>query len=125
MKLSRREREIMDIVFREGPVAASDVQARMSGEPSNSAVRTFLSKLVEKGALEQKRDGVRFLYSPTESRAQAAKREAQRLAATFFDDDPIKAATAMLGMDRRISPEQAAELQARIAAMTAKGDDDD
>ena len=125
MQFSRREREIMDIIHRHGAVSATDVQAQMTQSPSNSAVRTFLSKLVEKGALQQKRDGVRYLYSPTESRTQAARREARRLAQTFFDDDPVKAATALLGMDHGLSREQADALHAQIEAMTDSMDGKD
>lgn len=115
--LTRRERQIMDALFRRGRATAAEVMADLSGEPSYSTVRTQLRVLEEKGHVRHEDDGVRFIYAPV-VRRQAARRSALRhLVETFFDGSAEKTVAALLGGEAsRISPE---ELD-RIAALIDK-----
>lgn len=115
--LSRRERQIMDALFRRGRATAAEVMADLTGEPSYSTVRTQLRVLEEKGHVRHEDDGVRFIYMPV-VRRQAARRSALRhLVDTFFDGSAEKTVAALLGGEAsRITEE---ELE-RIAALLEK-----
>ena len=71
--LSRRERQIMDIIYRQGRASAAEVMDQLSDPPSYSAVRALLRILAEKGHLDHDRDGTRYVYFPTVSRDRARK----------------------------------------------------
>src|SRR5262245_22252065 len=83
--LSRREREIMDIVYARGEATAAEVNTALADPPSYSAVRTLLRILEEKGHLRHREDGPRYVYVPTQSREKASKSALQRVVQTFFD----------------------------------------
>ncbi len=93
---SRREREIMDIVYRRGRATAAEVLAEMTEPPSYSSVRSTLNILENKGHLQHTADGNRYVYSPTLRRSQARRSALDQLLATFFDDSPAEAVTALL-----------------------------
>ena len=95
--LARRERQIMDILFRRGRATAAEVMAELTGEPSYSTVRTQLRVLEEKGFVRHEDDGVRFVYMPVVGRQTARKSALRHLVATFFDGSPEKAVAALLG----------------------------
>jgi predicted transcriptional regulator len=95
--LSRRERQIMDILFRRGRAAAADVMAELPNEPSYSTVRTQLRVLEQKGHVRHEDDGVRFVYMPVVTRHAARKSALRHLVDTFFDGSPEKAVAALLG----------------------------
>jgi predicted transcriptional regulator len=95
--LARRERQIMDILFRRGRATAAEVMAELPGEPSYSTVRTQLRVLEEKGHVRHEEDGVRFVYMPAVARHAARKSALRHLLATFFDGSPEKAVAALLG----------------------------
>ena len=95
--LARRERQIMDILFRRGRATAAEVMAELQGEPSYSTVRTQLRVLEEKGYVRHEDDGVRFVYMPVVGRQTARKSALRHLVATFFDGSPEKAVAALLG----------------------------
>src|SRR5687767_11236239 len=95
--LSRRERQIMDALFRRGRATAAEVMADLPGEPSYSTVRTQLRVLEEKGHVRHEDDGVRYIYTPV-VRHQSARRSALRhLVDTFFDGSAEKTVAALLG----------------------------
>jgi BlaI family transcriptional regulator, penicillinase repressor len=97
--LSRREREVMDIVYRLGRASAAEVRAEMAQPPSDPAVRTTLRILVKKGRLKQKYDGPRYVYFPAVG-AEAARRSAFRhLLETFFGGSARGAMSALLEME--------------------------
>jgi predicted transcriptional regulator len=84
--LSRREREIMDAVFALGNRAtAEEIRTRLAAPPSGSSVRVMLARLEKKGYLRHSVDGVRYVYSATESPHKAKKTALQRYVQTFFD----------------------------------------
>ena len=97
--LSRREREVMDIVYRLGRASAAEVRAEMAEPPTDPAVRTTLRILVRKGRLTHQYDGPRYVYIPTVA-PEAARRSAFRhLLETFFGGSARGAMAALLEMD--------------------------
>ena len=83
-ELSRRERQIMDVIYAAGAATAADVVEALPGRLSNSTVRTLLRILVEKGHLKQRPDGRRYVYRPKRPRPQAAQGALRRVVQTFF-----------------------------------------
>jgi BlaI family penicillinase repressor len=99
--LSKRERQIMDIIYRRGSATAGEVQGDLSHgqvqeEISNSAVRTLIRILEEKGHLRHEIKGKQFLYFPTLPRDQAVKSALRGLLETFFNNSPEAAVAALL-----------------------------
>lgn len=94
--LSRREREIMDIVYGSGSATAGEIRARMADAPSYSAVRATLSILEKKGVLKHAQDGARYVYRPTVHRSRARANALSHLVETFFDGSPAGAVLALL-----------------------------
>src|SRR5262245_7489479 len=95
--LTRRERQIMDILFRRGRATAAEVMAELPGDPSYSTVRTQLRVLEEKGHVRHDEEGLRYVYMPA-VRVQAARKSAlKHLVDTFFDGSAEKAVAALLG----------------------------
>ena len=112
--LARRERQIMDILFRRGRATAAEVMEDLPGEPSYSTVRTQLRVLEQKGYVRHEEDGVRFVYMPAVARHAARKSALRHLVDTFFDGSPEKAVAALLGGEGSKLSEDQLE---RIAAM--------
>lgn len=105
--LSRRERQIMDILFRLGRATAAEVMAELPSEPSYSTVRTQLRVLEQKSHVRHEDDGVRFVYMPVVDRRAARKSALRHVVETFFDGSPEKAVAALLGSDgSRLSAEE-------------------
>ena len=115
--LTRRERQIMDILFRRGRATAAEVMEELPGEPSYSTVRTQLRVLEDKGLVRHEEDGVRFIYMPAVARHAARKSALRHLVETFFDGSSEKAVAALLGGEgSKLSDEQLD----RIADLIAK-----
>jgi predicted transcriptional regulator len=95
--LSRRERQIMDSLFRRGRATAAEVMADLPGEPSYSTVRTQLRVLEEKGHVRHEQDGVRFVYTPAVKRQTARKSALRHVVDTFFDGSTEQVVEALLG----------------------------
>src|SRR5438445_4308603 len=116
--LTRRERQIMDILYRRGRATAGQVMEDLSGKPSYSTVRTQLRVLEEKGHVRHEEHGLRYVYTPAVPRRAARKSALRHLVETFFDGSTEKVVAALLGGEvARISPE---ELD-RLARLIAKG----
>jgi predicted transcriptional regulator len=96
--LSRRERQIMDAVYRRGRAAVSDVLGDMPDPPGYSAVRAMMGKLEEKGHLLHEQEGPRYVYFPSRPREEARATALRRVLRTFFDGSPTKAVAAMLDL---------------------------
>ena len=95
-ELSRRERQIIDILYAQGRATAAEVQAQLPDPPSYSAVRAMLRILEEKGHVRHEQDGPRYIYRPTVAR-ESAKRSAMRhMLQTFFDGSAEQAISALL-----------------------------
>lgn len=95
--LSRRERQIMDILFRRGRATAAEVMAELPNDPSYSTVRTQLRVLEQKGHVRHEQEGLRFIYAPIVARQTARKSALRHVIETFFDGSPEKAVAALLG----------------------------
>lgn len=120
-QLSRRERQIMDIVYELVQATAAEIHERLPDPPSYSAVRALLAKLETKGHLEHRQDGPRYVYHPTVPRRDAQKRALRRVLKTFFDDSPAKAVNALLGMSATLSEEELDQLKRAIEEARKRG----
>lgn len=110
--LSRREREIMDVLFRRGRATADEVMHDLSGEPSSSTVRTQLRVLEDKGHVRHEEDGRRFVYLPALPRATARKAALRHLVDTFFDGSVERVVAALLGGEgTRVSDDELQKIQ--------------
>ena len=116
-QLTRRERQIMDILYRRGRATAAEVMDELPGTPSYSTVRTQLRVLEEKGHVRHDEQGLRYVYTPAVPRHAARRSALRHLVDTFFGGSAEKAVAALLGGDR---PRVSAEELDRIAELVAK-----
>lgn len=115
--LTRRERQIMDILYKRGRATASEVMEDLPGNPHSSTVRTQLRVLEEKGHVSHEEEGLRFVYIPAVPRRAARKSALRHLVDTFFDGSAEQVVAAVLGGESaRLSDK---ELD-RIAELVAK-----
>jgi BlaI family transcriptional regulator, penicillinase repressor len=96
--LSRRERQIMDVVYRRGQVTVAEVREDLPDPPSYSAVRAMLRRLEDKGHLEHSEEGARYVYQATVPLDSASGSALERVLRTFFDDSPSKTVAALLDL---------------------------
>ncbi|MCO4772685.1 MAG: BlaI/MecI/CopY family transcriptional regulator [Deltaproteobacteria bacterium] len=96
--LSRREREIMDIVYQLAPAAVTQVRDAMADPPSYSTVRTLMGTLEKKGHLSHTASGTKYVYSPTVDHSTAQRSALSRIVHSFFGGAPERAAVALLEM---------------------------
>jgi predicted transcriptional regulator len=94
--LSRRERQIMDIVYKAGTVTAADVQTQLPGNPSYSTVRAQLRILEEKGFVSHEDDGIRYVFRPTVPRDSAGRSALKHLLNTFFEGSAERMVATLL-----------------------------
>jgi len=112
--LSRRERQIMEIVYERGRATAAEVRAHMPDPPSYSAVRAQLRILEDKGHLRHEQDGPRYAFLPTVPREKASETALRRLVRTFFGGSPEGAMAALLDLEGDQLDDEALE---RLAEM--------
>ena len=96
--LSRRERQIMDIIYQRSQATAAEVMENLPDPPSYSAVRALLRVLEEKGHVRHKQDGPRYVFMPTVPRDRAQKSALRQVVGTFFEDSTEQAVAALLDM---------------------------
>ena len=121
-QLSRREREVMDIVHEAGTVTAAQIRERMAEPPTYSAVRSVLRILVNKGHLVSEEDGARYLYSPTVPASRARLSAMQHVVKTFFGGSVEGAVATLLELEEtRLSPEERARIEALIGRASREG----
>ncbi len=122
MHLSRRERQIMDIVYAAGRATAAEVLERMSEPPSYSAVRALLRVLEGKGHLRHEQDGPRYVFVPTLAKTEARDSALRHLLRTFFDGSAESAVAALLDLKAaEMEPEELGRLSRLIAATRPDG----
>ena len=109
LTLSRRERQIMDLIYRKRSATAAQVREGLPDPPSYSAVRTHLRLLEEKGHLEHRRDGARYVFYPVVNREKAQKSALRHLIRTFFDDSIEQAVSTLINISKHDLSDQ--ELQ--------------
>lgn len=95
--LTRRERQIMDILYRRGRATAGEVMADLAGDPNYSTVRTQLRVLERKGHVRHEESGLRYVYLPAVPRRAARKSALRHLVETFFDGSAESVVGALLG----------------------------
>jgi BlaI family transcriptional regulator, penicillinase repressor len=95
-ELSRRERQIIDILYTQGQATVAEVQQALPDPPSYSAVRAMLRILEEKGHFRHQQDGPRYVYVPTVARENAKKSALKHMLQTFFDGSAEQAISALL-----------------------------
>jgi BlaI family transcriptional regulator, penicillinase repressor len=105
-RLSRRERQIMDILHRRGRATVGEVMAELSGDPAYSTVRAQLRVLEDKGEVRHEEQGLRYVYFPAASRHTIRQSALKHLLDTFFEGSPEKVVAAMLGTKRSVSDEE-------------------
>src|SRR5450631_3627790 len=94
--LSRRERQIMDILYQRGKASASDVREAMESAPGYSAVRAMLRVLEEKGHVKHQAEGLKYVYVPTVTREKAKRSAVKHVLDTFFNGSPEQIVAALL-----------------------------
>ena len=122
--LSRRERQIMDVLFQSGRATAAEVREGMPDPPSYSAVRALLRILEEKGHVRHVQDGPRYLYSPTLTKDKAKRSALNHLVETFFNGSAEQAMAALLdGSADELSGEELDRLERLIREAREREDD--
>lgn len=110
--LSKRERQIMDVVFQAGEVSAAEVHARLADPPSYTAVRTMLRLLEDKGLLQHRLDGRRYIYSPCKSTTAEGRSAMKRVLDVFFGGSLEDAVAAHLSDPaQRLTPQDLERLR--------------
>jgi len=120
-QLSRRERQIMDVVYRLGRATAAEVLDGLPEPPSYSAVRTMLRLLEEKEHLRHEQDGPRYVYVPVVARDRARRSALDHLVRTFFDGSAEDVVAALLARSDRPSDEELERLAQLIEQARAEG----
>jgi predicted transcriptional regulator len=122
LDLSRREREVLELIYRIGPSTAAEVQTALNDDSNYSAVRGVLSTLEKKKHLRIERDGVRYVYHPTVAREAASTKVLDHVIDTFFGGSLTQAVSAMLDRkDARLSAQERRELQRMLKKASEDG----
>ena len=121
-ELGRRERQILEAVYRLSRASASDVQAQLPDPPSYSAVRAMLRILEAKGHLRHEADGPRYMYLPIVPRERARRSALRHVVDTFFSGSVEQAVAALIeSTDAKLSPDELERLSDRIARARKQG----
>ena len=120
-QLSRRERQIMDVIYRRGRATAAEVLEGLPDPPSYSAVRALLRLLEEKGHVHHEQDGPRYVYAPTVARDRARRTALKHVVRTFFDGSATEAVAALLDGETRLPDAELDRLSALIEQARKEG----
>ncbi len=121
-QLSRRERQIMEIVYRAGRASAAEVLARLPDPPSYSAVRALLRILESKGHLRHEVAGIRYVYLATVGKEKARRSALRSMVDTFFEGSAAKVVAALLDLSREeLSPQELTRVSRLIAQARKEG----
>jgi BlaI family penicillinase repressor len=119
--LSRRERQIIDVLYSKGEATAAEVQEALSDPPSYSAVRALLRILEEKGHANHRQDGPRYVFMPTKPREQASRSALQKVVQTFFEGSLTDAVAALVDAEAgKLSADELKRLEAIVKAAKSK-----
>lgn len=119
--LTRRETQVMDILYAQGHVSATQVQAALTDKPSYSATRMLLQRLHKKGFITYSMAGAKYIYAPVTPRVRAGKAAWTRLVQTFFGGSSSSAFSALLGAaSDDLSDDELDELERMVADVKAK-----
>lgn len=114
-KLPPRERQIVDLLYQDGPLAVTDICEALPDKLSGSAVRAMLKRLEDKGFVQREDSARGFLYSPVLSDQVAKKSALSEIVRVFFNGSPASAASALLGMSDKMNQDELDEIEAMIA----------
>ena len=121
-KLSRRENQIMEILYQRGKASAQDVRAAMPDAPTYSAVRALLRVLEDKGHIEHQNEGLKYVFSPVVKRDKAKRSAVKHLVDTFFRDAPEQVVAALLDVSaKRLTNEELDRMAAMIEKAKKEG----
>ena len=120
--LSRRERQIMDVLYKRGMASAGEVREAIEDPPSYSAVRAMLRVLEQKGHVRHLAEGLKYVYAPTVNRDKAKRSAVKHLLDTFFSDSPDQVVAALLDVSsRRLTREELDRMAERIEKAKREG----
>ena len=123
-KLGRRERQILEAVYRCGAASVNEVLAELPDPPSYSAVRTFLRILEKKGHLTHTQEGAKYVYHPSKPRPPVAREALYKLMETFFGGRPEQIVNTLLtDEERKLSDADLERLSAMIAEARQRGNE--
>jgi predicted transcriptional regulator len=115
-KLSRRERQIMDVLYERGRATAAEILAALPDPPSYSAIRALIKVLEDKGHVKHHEDGPRYVFTPSVPRSKARRNAVKHLLQTFFDDSAGEAVASLLGLSAgKLKPEELDKIEELIA----------
>lgn len=115
-KLSRRERQIMDVLYERGRATAAEILAALPDPPSYSAIRALIKVLEDKGHVKHQEDGPRYVFTPSVPRSKARRNALKHLLQTFFDDSAGEAVASLLGASAgKLKPEELDKIENLIA----------
>ena len=121
LDLTRRERQIMDVLYAAEEATAAEIQAQLPGNPSYSTVRALLKKLLDKGDVRFRQEGPRYVYLPVVAKPQASASALQRIIDTFFGGSASAAVVNLLGREGdRLTATEIAEIEAELARLKAE-----
>lgn len=123
--LSRRERQIMDIIYARGKATAAEVLEALPDPPTYSAVRALLRILEEKGHLRHERDGIRYVFAPTRARGQAARSALTQVVQTFFGGSVEQAVATLLASDETQLTDEELDRLGRLIEQARAGVDEE
>jgi BlaI family penicillinase repressor len=113
--VSRRERQILDVLYARGKATAAEIQAAIPDSPSYSAIRALLRILEEKGHIRHESDGPRYVFLPSVGKTKARKNAIRHMLETFFDNSAGDAVAALLdASSAKLKPEELDRLEALI-----------
>jgi predicted transcriptional regulator len=120
--LTRRERQIMEILHARGQATAAEVHGALADAPSYSTVRALLRILEDKGHVKHRREGLRYVHLPTEAKARASRSALRRMVRTFFGGSaPLAVAALLDAADTGLSPKEIDQLQTIINQARKEG----
>ena len=115
-KLSRRERQIMDVLYERGKATAAEILAALPDPPSYSSIRALIKVLEDKGHVKHQEDGPRYVFTPSVPRSKARRNAVKHLLQTFFDDSAGEAVASLLGLSAgKLKPEELDKIEELIA----------
>jgi predicted transcriptional regulator len=119
--LTKRERQIMDVLYRLGRATAAEIMAAVPGAPGNSTIRTQLRVLESKGHVRHEEHGLRYVYLPTVPRHAARRSALRHLVDTFFEGSSAKAVAALLGGEAsKVTDEELERIHALLAGVRSE-----
>jgi predicted transcriptional regulator len=120
--LSRRERQIMDVLHRRGRATAAEITGDLDDAPTNTTVRTLLRILTDKGHVRYERDGKTYVYSPAADGDEVGASMMAHVVRTFFGGSPTRAMAALLGRERGLNDAQLDRLESLIESARGKAE---